>query len=103
QIEDRGLAAAKPGLARIAALRKPNDVAKLMGDPSFPSDSIVGTGIIPDAKNSNVYVMTATQSGLGMPDRDYYLRDDPALATTRDAYKKYLVSMLTLAGSDDVE
>jgi predicted metalloendopeptidase len=74
-----------------------------MGDPAFPSDSIVATGVTPDAKNSNAYVVTATQSGLGMPDRDYYLRDDPALATTRDAYKKYLASMLSLIGEKDVE
>ena len=103
QIEERGLEPIKPDLARIAALKTRDDVAALMGDPAFPSDSIVGTGIIPDAKNSNVYVVTATQSGLGLPDRDYYLRDDPALAATRDAYKKYLVSMLTLAGVSDAE
>ena len=33
-----------------------------------------------------------------MPDRDYYLKDDEDLAATRDAYKKYLATMLTLAG-----
>ena len=45
-----------------------------------------------------------TQSGLGMPNRDYYLKtDDPALAATRDAYKKYLVQTLGLAGVKDAE
>ena len=85
QIEARGIAPIKPDLARIAALKTLDDVAALMGDPAFPSDSIIATGVTPDAKNTNAYVVTATQSGLGMPDRDYYLRDDPALATTRDA------------------
>ncbi|MEI9989363.1 MAG: M13 family metallopeptidase [Rhizomicrobium sp.] len=101
-IETRGLAPAKPDLARIAALQSPEDVAKLMGDPAFPSSSdgysIVADGIAPDAKNSNVYVVTVGQSGLGMPNRDYYLKDDTALAATRDAYKKYLATMLSLAG-----
>jgi len=101
-IEKRGLGPVKPDLARIKALKTPGDVAKLMGDPAFPSSSdgyaIVADGILSDAKNSNAYVVTATQSGLGMPNRDYYLRDDPSLAHTRDAYKKYLATMLTLAG-----
>jgi len=100
-IEKRGLDPIKPDLARIAALQTPQDVAKLMGDPTFPSSSdgysIIGDGIAPDAKNSNVYVVTVGQSGLGMPNRDYYLKDDPALATTRDAYKKYLATMLSFA------
>ena len=103
QIEARGLDPVKPDLARITALKTAEDVAALMGDPSFPGDGIVGTGIIPDAKNTNAYVVTVTQSGLGMPDRDYYLRDDPALATTRDAYKKYLAGTLTSLGEKDAD
>ncbi len=103
QIEARGLDPIKPDLARIAALQTPDDIARLMGDPAFSGDSFVGTGISPDAKNSNVYVMVATQSGLGLPNRDYYLRDDPDLAKTRDAYKKYLAQMLTLIGEKDAD
>ncbi len=107
-IEKRGLDPVKPDLARIAALQTPQDVAKLMGDRAFPSSSdgfaIAADGIAPDAKNSNAYVVSLTQSGLGMPNRDYYLKDDPALAATRDAYKKYLATMLSLAGeTKDIE
>jgi putative endopeptidase len=107
-IEKRGLDPVKPDLARIASLQTPQDVAKLMGDRAFPSSSdgfgIAADGIAPDAKNSNAYVVTLTQSGLGMPNRDYYLKDDPALAATRDAYKKYLATMLSLAGeTKDIE
>jgi putative endopeptidase len=43
------------------------------------------------------------QSGLGMPDRDYYLRDDKALVATRDAYRAQLAKMLTLAGVKDAD
>src|SRR6185437_15710604 len=52
-------------------------------------------------KSPGEYVMAVSQSGLGMPDRDYYLKQDPALATTRDAYRNYLATMLTLAGAKD--
>jgi putative endopeptidase len=103
QIETRGLKPIKSDLARIAAIKTTEDVAILMGDPAFPGGSIIASGIIPDAKNSNAYVVMAAQSGLGLPDRDYYLRDDPALAATRDAYKKYLAGMLTLLGETNAE
>src|SRR3546814_4470854 len=43
------------------------------------------------------------QSGLGMPDRDYYLKADPKLDQTRTAYKAYLAKMLTLAGESNAE
>ena len=102
-IEARGLEPIKPDLARIAALRTGEDVARLMGDPAFPGGSIIGSGIIPNAKNTNAYVVTASQAGLGLPDRDYYLRDDPALVATRDAYKKYLTGMLTLLGEKNAD
>jgi putative endopeptidase len=102
-IEARGLAPIKPDLARIAALNSLDAVAALMGDPTFATaingDSILGSGIRPDPKNSNVYVVVASQSGLGMPNRDYYLKtDDAGINATREAYKKYLVQTLTLSG-----
>ena len=103
QIEARGLTPIKADLARIAGLKTLKDVGKLMGEPGFPSKSLIDTGINTDAKNSNVYVMIASQSGLGMPDRDYYLRDDPALVKTRRAYQQYLGTMLTLLGEKGAE
>jgi putative endopeptidase len=93
----------KKDLARFASLKSADDVARVMGDPAVPADSLFGTFVSSDAKNPNQYVMLITQSGLGMPNRDYYLKDDPALATTRDAYRKYLVTMLTLAGEKDAQ
>ncbi len=43
-------------------------------------------------------IMRLTQSGLGLPDRDYYLRDDQSLVEKRNAYRDYLAQLLTLAG-----
>ena len=45
----------------------------------------------------------SSQSGLGLPDRDYYLKDDKALADTRTAYRQYLSDMMGLAGMSDTE
>jgi putative endopeptidase len=103
QIEKRGLAPVKKDLALFAALKTPDDVARAMGNPAIPTDSLFAVSVNSDAKAPDQYVMIVTQSGLGMPNRDYYLKDDPALAQTRDAYRKYLATMLTLAGEKDAD
>jgi putative endopeptidase len=101
QIEKRGVDPARKDLAHIAAATTLSDVAKIMGDPALPGGSLFGAFIGANPKDSNAYVTAVTQSGLGMPDRDYYLKDDPALAAARDAYKKYVATMLELAGTED--
>ncbi|MGD0190391.1 MAG: M13 family metallopeptidase [Rhizomicrobium sp.] len=100
-IDARGLAPAKADLARIAALKTYEDVARVMAAPELQSDGPFADRVTPDPKNSNAYIVTLGQSGLGLPNRDYYLRDDPALAKTRDAYRVHLVTMLKLAGIPD--
>ena len=97
-IEKAGLAPIQKDLDRFAALKTKDDVAREMGSPSVASDSVFGGGVIADAKDSNRYVMTITQSGLLMPDRDYYLLNDPSLVQARDAFKKYLATTLGLIG-----
>ncbi len=44
---------------------------------------------------------TITQSGLGLPDRDYYLKTDKDIVDTQEAYKKYIAQMLAFAGVKD--
>jgi putative endopeptidase len=101
QIEKRGLAPVKKDLAEIASLKTLDDVARLMGTPRIATDSPFGAFVGANVKKPSEYAIFVTQSGLGLPDRDYYLKDDAALATTRDAYRKYLATMLTLAGDKD--
>jgi len=60
-----------------------------------------GASVQQDQKNSNVYIVGVSQAGLGMPDRDYYLRPDPRLEATRTAYGEYLTQTLTLGGIPD--
>jgi putative endopeptidase len=101
QIDANGLAPAKKDLAFIAGLKTPQDVAAAMGMPLLNLDGPFGIGLGINDKNSSQYAVDLGQSGLGMPNRDYYLRDDPDLAKTRDAYKKHLSAMFTLAGMSD--
>ncbi|MDO9194267.1 MAG: M13 family metallopeptidase N-terminal domain-containing protein, partial [Undibacterium sp.] len=59
-------------------------------------------GIHQDNKDSTKYVLDVVQSGLGMPDRDYYLNNEDAkLKDTRAKYLKHIEKMFTLAGDKD--
>ncbi len=101
-IDAAGLTPAKSNLDFIAGLKTLDDVASAMGRPDLGLDGPLSLDIDADLKDSNRYVVTADQSGLPM-NRDYYLKDDKALATVREAYKKHLAQMLTLAGFDDAD
>jgi putative endopeptidase len=101
QIDARGIAPAKPDLDYFSRVRNYDDVARAMGDQSRGTDSLFSDRVIPNPKDSNVYIMTMTQDGLGMPTRDYYLRDDKDLAAAREAYRKHLAALLTLIGDKD--
>ncbi len=57
----------------------------------------------PDIKNSSQVIAFASQGGLGLPDRDYYLRTDPKSQQTRDAYIEHVQKMLELIGDDDAK
>ncbi len=102
-LDAKGIAAAKPDLDMIAKLKTLNDVAAAIGDPRLQLDGPVGFGIGINDKNPNAYSINLGQSGLGMPDRDYYLRDDAELAKTRDAYKAHLAKMFTMVGLDNAD
>ena len=64
---------------------------------------LVGVSVGQDDKSPETYVVSLGQSGLGLPDREYYLKDDPKLAAVRTAYQTYLAKMLTLAGEPNAE
>jgi predicted metalloendopeptidase len=100
-IEATGLASVQAQLTRIAALKTRADVAAFMGSPATQVGGPYEIDIDVNEKNPDAYVVLLLQSGLGMPDRDYYLLKDKDSAATRDAYKKYLAAMLSLAGVQD--
>jgi putative endopeptidase len=100
-IEARGLAPAQPWLDRIAAARTRQDLLQLFATPGYPSP--IGIGIIPNPADPTHYVAFAGQAGLGMPNRDYYLREGADYDRYRAAYRDYVVTLLRLAGQSDPE
>ncbi|PTQ60916.1 endothelin-converting enzyme [Sphingomonas aurantiaca] len=95
----KGAAPVKPMLAALRATKDKTalvtEIARLQRQGV---GGLVGVGVQQDDKDPTTYVVGLGQSGLGLPDRDYYLKDDAKLATIRTAYQAYLTRMLTLAG-----
>ena len=56
-----------------------------------------------DAKNSSQNTVYVYQSGLTLPDRDYYLKDDEKFAKIRAKYQTYIKSLLSEAGYSDID
>ena len=100
-IEARGTAPLQPWLQRIAAIRNRADLIAVFATPGYTAP--VGVGIIPDLANPTRYTAIAGQSGLGMPNRDYYLREGAQYDGYRTAYRAYVVQLHNLAGIPDAE
>ena len=98
-IERAGLAPARPVLDRIAAVRTTSDLYKVFAEPGLPSPFNGGVG--PDPKQSDVYSIGLYLGGLGLPDRDYYLSDNPRYPEIRQKYRDYLALLLKEAGYAD--
>ena len=101
-IEKAGLAPLQPTLDEIAGIDSAKALARWFGGAQMRSVSPIRIFVAPDAKKPTVNGLRMWQSGLGMPDRDYYLKkDDPRFAKAREAYKTYLSTLAGLLGEKD--
>ncbi|MEO7786875.1 MAG: M13 family metallopeptidase [Sphingomicrobium sp.] len=101
-IEAKGLAPIKPWLSRIESVGSKADYAVLLAEAARNGvGGPFGSGVGQDAKNPDSYSVNLRQSGLGLPDRDYYLSSDPKLTEARAAYGQHIARMMTLAGEPD--
>jgi putative endopeptidase len=101
-VERAGTKPLRPELQRVAAIKRASDVGPMIAylDRSgIPSP--IGTAVRPDSKHSTQYAFWLTQSGLGLPDRDYYLSDDARLVGFRTKYREHVEKMLHLLGDAD--
>jgi len=95
-IEETGMAPFAADLSRLAAIKTHEDVALAMADPELGIGSIFGIGVNVDSKSPTEYAVYAGQSGLGLPDRSYYLREGEKLDTQRAAYESYMADVFRL-------
>jgi putative endopeptidase len=98
-IEAHDLAPAQDDLGRIAAAKSRGDIARLFGSIGYAT--LFDVQLTPDFKDPDRYAVVISESSLGLPDRDYYLKDDAQLQALREKYVAYVAQMLTLGGSSD--
>ncbi|HET7436404.1 MAG TPA: M13 family metallopeptidase [Thermoanaerobaculia bacterium] len=99
-IEAAGVQPIRPALDRIAAINTREQlVIEIQSLQQQGVASLFRFSAQNDFKNSNMIIASISQGGLGLPDRDYYLRDDAKFADTRKQYATHVAKMFELAGS----
>ncbi len=103
-IDKRGYTPIKPLLDKIEAISDLPSLMKFVGNQvKVDNSSIIGFGVSPDEKNSTMNIAQIYQTGLGLPDRDYYFKSDASTIAIQESYKKYLTTLFQLTGSNSAE
>ena len=97
-IEQLGLSPIQESLDALLALDSHEAVARWMARPG--TNSIIGVGIGQDQGDPTRHITSIRQSGLGLPSRDHYLRQDEPFPAHRAAYVDYIAETLERAGID---
>jgi putative endopeptidase len=101
-VEAKGLTPLNPWLNQVRGLKSKAALAQL-----YARGQEIGISapfrmfVAQDRKAPNSYILSMSQGGLGMPDRDYYLSSDPKLVETKSKYLQHLTNVLTLAGESN--
>ncbi|MFZ3341864.1 MAG: M13 family metallopeptidase [Terriglobales bacterium] len=102
-IEKLGSKPLQPELERIARLKSKQDFAEYVASSQYPP-SLYGGGTLfafrsdQDFKDSTQVIAELDQGGLGLPDRDYYTKDDPKSEVLRRSYVAHVAKMFELIG-----
>jgi putative endopeptidase len=98
-INGKGIAPLQPELDRITALTNVRDLSAEIGRlQRVGVDTLFSFSSGQDFKDSNAVIGQADQGGLGLPERDYYFREDAKAVETRKEYVAHIVRMLQLLG-----
>lgn len=101
-INNRGYEPIKPVLAAIDAVTDVPSMLKLVSEEQKVGDaSILGFYVGPDDKKSTVNIAQFVQTGIGLPERDYYFKTDSSTLAIQKAYKQYLTTLFVLTGIEE--
>jgi putative endopeptidase len=102
-VEKHGIEPIKSDLDRIAALKTAHDLAPLLAylHTTLGSRALLFSGgSDQDPDNSEQVIASLDQGGLGLPNRDYYTKDDAKSRETRERYVAHIQNVFTLLGDD---
>ncbi len=104
KVESLGAMPLKPLLDRVAALTAKDQVPALIATLHGAGvGALFNFGVGQDAKDAEAEIAVADQGGMGLPDRDYYLKTGPDSRKLRDDYVAHVARMLALAGEAQVD
>ena len=99
-----GIRPLQPELDRIAKLQSARDVYGYIGyNQRLGIGEPLGMAVTQDARDSEHYLVRLFQSGLTMPDRDYYLKNDPKNVEFRAQFELYVAKLLAISGQSDAQ
>jgi predicted metalloendopeptidase len=100
-IEARGLSPLVADFKEIGDIQNKEALAGLFASAlSRGVNSPISLKVDLDGKNTSSYAASLSQSGLGLPDRDYYFKDDQGSSDVRAKYLLYIGTLLKLSGED---
>jgi putative endopeptidase len=100
-INARGLAPIQPALTQINAFRTHEDVVRFVGTPGNGVSFPITIGIGLDERNPDRYLPQMGHGGLGLPEREYYRRDDRQFPELRTGYQAACANILGLVDQSD--
>lgn len=102
RVEELGISPLAADFERIASLQTHADLAEFWGyNQRYRAATPVNLGVGQDQMNSEEYITSISQSGLGLPDRDYYLADDERNQTLRGQYVEFIERLWNAAEWDN--
>jgi putative endopeptidase len=94
-----GIEAIRAELDRIAAIENTEDLFRAFAELGvYGVDAPLGAGVFSDMKDPETNVVYLVQTGITLPDRDYYLQDDEQFVEGRELYRTYVQRLFDLAG-----
>lgn len=113
-IDAAGMKPVEADLARFATISDKAGLAKVLGEQArvdvdplnftdFHTENLFGLFVTQGLSTPGEVLPYMLQGGLGLPEREYYLSDDPKMGEIRAAYRAYIVHLLTLSGIADAE
>jgi len=98
-IEAKGAAPLEADLKRVDAIKTKAEIPAVVGHfQTVGTSQFFGFGSSPDFKDASQYILIYAQGGMGLPDRDYYLKDDANAKKIRSDYEQHVAKMLQFAG-----
>jgi putative endopeptidase len=104
RINQRSFEPIQPLIDRINSITAISELMQFVVD-EFKSGntSLISMWVSPDDENSSVTMLHFGQTGLGLPDRDYYFKTDESTIEIQKAYQSYLSKLFELTGNENVE